>query len=140
MKPDWRVGYHYTPEENWRRIREEGLHPVPLKEAYTRLGVLTGVWVWVNRLRGLSHAGTLMFQAGDKATTRIALLEVWYYPDEIAQIPDGGFPRSTHEGKVGNLVYHRGERSVILANRVPCERIRLIETYDLVTMLAKGQG
>ena len=139
MPPKWRVGYHYTAEKNWFQICKEGLHPTPLKEAYTQLGVLTGVWVWTHRLRGLSHAGSLIFQAADKATPRIVLLEVRYRPNEIVRTSDGEFPRSTHDGSVGNLVYHHDEPSVVLANAVPPERVRLIETYDLVEMLANGR-
>jgi len=132
------IGYHYTSEENWKKIQKEGLLPrkIDRPEWLYLLGVtsVTGVWVWQNKLEGLSHAGTVIYQMATKATTRVVMLKVEYNVDDVFKIHDKEV-NLKHKGEIQKLIYHYDEEAFVVKQIIPPENIELLQVFDLVDAL-----
>jgi hypothetical protein len=131
-------GYHYTSAANWESIKTEGLIPYLIRKSEVEEyfpGGVQGVWLWANELKGLSHAGTVIFHAAKKATPNVVMLEVAYRERDVLCFA-GDSARFLHDGHLHELVYHTDEPGIILTKPVPPGDIRLIAQYDLVELLA----
>lgn len=139
------IGYHYTSYANWEEIQKVGLIPTPLAPdklqslAHLNLGEWdgTGIWMWQHALGPESHAGTILFQASSKGTTRVVLLEVEYDPATRLCVQEGLFAVLYHHGKLGGWKYHTREPAWLLTKTVPAKNIRLLEVFDIVHALRK---
>jgi hypothetical protein len=128
------IGYHYTSLANWKTIREQGLRPYLLRRDIVA-DCVPGVWLWVSKQHGTSHAGCILFQIKTKKTFDVVELEVDYEPAWCERV---GWEncRVMHEGKVtddfGELIgyYHRKAEAVISWRPVMPERIKLVGQYS----------
>ena len=140
MKENYLVGYHYTSWENWKQIRETGLHLYMLErpefpEEYRQQ---MGIWVWQENVSGLSHCGQIIYHMAKKASTRIVKLQVLYREESIFRGKLGesfGRIRIGHRGTIQNLVYHEDEPAWIIKEPIPADRIKLVCVYDLFDMV-----
>lgn len=132
------TGYHYTSLSNWLRIKELGLIPYliqkPTLDPYYPGGVM-GIWIWVDKFKGLPHAGSILYQMTMKGETSAAWLEVKYDYTNILRW-NGRKIELSHDGNMEKLVYHTGaEKSVLVTTPIPPEDIKLLKIYDLLKAL-----
>lgn len=138
------TGYHYTSLSCWERIQKEGLKPYfivkPEMYPHTKAASVDGIWVWQERLMGVSHIGAILYQVAMKPTIKVVLLEVQFSQDAIWTEPDTGKRICLwHSGIFGKLAYHTGqEAACIVIDRIPPENIRLVDTYDLLKAWQNG--
>ena len=129
------IGYHYTSLENWKDIKTTGLHPRAIHHPeviHALNDSPKGIWIWTSRLRGLDHAGAIIFQAGTKASARIVQLAIEYDEDDRGtNLSRPTFFDLTHMGHIGRLQYHYAAEATILFRAIPLSRIELIGEYDL---------
>ena len=127
------VGYHYTSEENWVKIREQGLRPYILREDIVEDGI-PGIWLYIERQRGLSHAGCILFQIDRRRSLNVVELAIEY--DKAITTRSGwhNLPVS-HEGTINDgtgrfiAVYHRAAQATIAWRPIAPERIQLLGLY-----------
>lgn len=130
--------YHYTSAENWESIKTFGFKPYLIKkeelDQYFPGGVM-GVWLWTHKLEGLSHAGTVLYQASNRASVNIVQLEV-----EIAEkklLTWNGRPvRVYHKGHLEKLVYHANEEGCIAVGPILPDQVKLVKTFNIEKLLA----
>jgi len=132
------IGHHFTSETIYERyIAENGLDSKSTFE--TELGTVVGSWVFMFPLSGLSLLGTLIFNAVKRRTTRICHLEVEYNREDIHPfLVDQGQDEILelyHDGSLGEWVYHTDVPALVLAERIPPERVKLVRSYDLMDIL-----
>jgi len=130
------TGWHYTTWNCWSKIKTEGLKPYPItkKEWKSVIGAETvqAIWMWRHRFTGKSHFGSIIYQMSMKNEDIVVLLEVDYEEGEIMGISPEQRYSITHSGTLNKYTYHDGtEKSWLLCNPIPPERIRLIRIYDL---------
>jgi hypothetical protein len=136
---DTLTGWHYTTMTNWKKIQEDGgltpyLIEKPELKQFFPLVPINGVWVWARPLTGLSHAGSVIFQA-QKGDCEVVKLMVEYPKDKILKV-DGMYLKLMHVGTIGELKYHDGkEEAIICTEKIPLSQITLTETYDIVKLL-----
>jgi len=129
-----RVGYHYTSWENWLKIQKEGLKPYYLKNLQNYK--IKGIWIWPERLLGLSHVGSLLYHVSSKRTLKIVLLRVQYNPHDYCYVDsESCIVETKHNGQIGDWSYHTGEIGVIVASPISPEKITLERVYDLEELL-----
>jgi hypothetical protein len=131
MKISDSVGYHYTSFENWLGIKEDGLIPYEIKHDFSEWfdGKIYGVWLWKHKGRGRSGFGSLIDRLIKLNTKKVVLLEVKYKEkDRLAK--NGEAIYLTHDGSLGNLVYHKRKESVIVTKRITPKNIKLLRIYD----------
>lgn len=123
-----RAGYHYTSYRNWVRIRREGLvpHPNTHQELMPFLGDTALVWLWPRRLRGRAHLGQLVWQLVKQGQERIVVLRCLYDPEVLPA------ENVRHDGAIENWKFHDGERAVVVAGRIPPERIECVADYNML--------
>lgn len=125
--------YHYTSLEKYREIQKRGMIPylIDKKELFD-IGIPSphGIWVWAQRLSGLSHIGAVLYQASMKGCTRVVELEIQLDIQDLFR-HGGSIICLRHHGTIGNLVYHKKERAFIVLRPITPERIRLIDTYNI---------
>jgi hypothetical protein len=133
------IGYHYTSLNCWSKIQKQGLLPYSIRkpQLYEHFGTDTveGVWVWKEKLIGLSHIGCLLYQIAHKGALKVVVLEVDYNWDDILSPPgDPNFHILLHhQGTIENLEYHKGDDTAyIITTRIPPENIRLLGIYSLL--------
>lgn len=133
-----RTGYHYTSYSNWKEIRKHGFTPYfiqkPDLDQYFPDGV-SGVWIWKNNPKGLSHCGTLIFQASYKAETHIVKLKIRYNPKDILRFERHPIEMH-HKGIAQNLIYHTDEIAIIIPHHIPPKDIQLVKEFNLIKLLA----
>jgi hypothetical protein len=127
------IGYHYTSAHNWEVIQREGLKPYlveSLSKVAAPFGVSnTGVWLYMERQRGLSHLGCIIWQAITKKTENVVLLEVTY--DESWGL-ESGFG-VTHDLDWKGFMFHRETPVQIIHHEIAPEAIRVLNHYDIST-------
>jgi hypothetical protein len=136
------IGYHYTTSSCWLKIKNEGLIPHPLVKEdllylYGRYPL--GIWIWPERLYGVEHAGSLIYQMATKGEKRVVLLELIYNKADLLKPPDyreGDTLEVWHDGSIGTLIYHAEVPGAILDRLIPPRRIRLIKEYDLAEIFS----
>jgi hypothetical protein len=137
-------GYHYTSLENWEKIKHKGLVPYSIYkeelESYFAGGIVNGVWLWLDRLGGLAHAGEVLYHIAQKSTFQIVHLEVDY--EEGEELHQPGFPNRRivlhHKGNIGNLKFHNGDQTAIIIPKfISIERVELIEEFDLMKAICE---
>lgn len=140
MEPvDTLIGWHYTTMTNWKKIQADGqitpyLIEKPELKQYFPLVPINGVWIWTKSLTGLSHAGSVIFQA-QKGDPEVVRLMVEYNLTKRLNV-DGTLIKLYHEGTIGDLRYHTGEEEAIICTEaIPLGRITLMGTYNLVNLL-----
>ena len=134
-----RIGYHYTSQQCWEKIQIDGLHPYSISKQnlvpYIRNDTIHGIWIWQNRMYGLSHIGSIIYQNATKNTLEVVFLEVQYdiddclspigQPNELITVP--------HFGTIEKLEYHGGaDTAVIVTVSIPPMNINLLKTYNLL--------
>ena len=132
------TGYHYTSLECWRKIEKDGLVPYtikrPILEQYIGTESAVGVWVWLEKLTGISHAGSIIYQMAMKGVQEVVLLELDYDQDDCLTPEADTYKYLVlpHNGTIENLEYHKGgDRAVIVTKTIPTEQIKLIGQYNL---------
>lgn len=136
------IGHHYTSEEIYRRhIARAGLCSQSIFE--TEYGTIQGSWVFRQKLEGLSLLGTCIFQAAKRQTTRICHLEVEFTEQHIHPLlladDDGGCLKLSHNGMMGDWLYHTAEPALVLSGLVPPENIKLVACYDLLNAINRSE-
>jgi len=131
----FRIGYHYTSLKCYRSIQEQGIIPYKIHKPelsnFFKDGIFTGIWIWTERLEGLSHAGSVIFQMSNKGEPVAVMLQVIYHVESLLQIAGYNLLLS-HFGVMNNLKYHTGnEKARILTHEIPADRIKLLGIYDL---------
>jgi len=153
------IGYHYTSQDHWTQIQQEGLVPYRINATallhILHLPHIDGIWVWKRRLAQRAHIGSLLYHTFQKYSTRIVLLQVTYKPKEMLQTSTMRQPLSIslcvdndtrdvfycyHDLPQKNRphvgLWHDKEPGVIISASIPPERITLIGDYDLRERLA----
>ncbi len=129
------IGYHYTSYDNWLKIKYEGLVPYNIDyktSELTDIRGIKGIFVFEEKLEGLSHFGTVIFHCGAKNVTKIVQLKVIYnYILCFKTDKDDDIIRLPHIGGIGKLIYHTGEYLHIISDSVKPKDIELIGIYDL---------
>lgn len=131
-------GYHYTSKENWEKIQRDG----GMKKYLIRRDVMdrffpegvNGVWLWPKDPKGVSHAGNILYQVSSKGSPEIVKLEVSYNPSDLVR-HQGQQIQITHTANVGKLIYHNGERGLIITEDIPLQNIRIVGSYNTVQRL-----
>ncbi len=129
-------GYHYTSLRCWEKIQVEGLKPYsickPALRDYIGTEQVKGIWLWQNRLYGLPHIGSILYQMANKGTTKAVLLDVGYCKAD-ALCTDAGLIILHHSGIIGILNYHTGEETAVVHLKAIHQcRIELLEEFDLL--------
>lgn len=129
-----KIAYHYTSWQNWEKIQNQGLVPylVDKPEIRARSGRadLYGIFLYPERLHGLTHCGSVLFQAATKATSEVALIKVEYDPRDTF-LDNGNSFELRHNGQIGELKYHDDVPLVLTFKSIPPERVQLVAKYDL---------
>lgn len=143
------IGYHYTSQENWEKIKNEGLTPylITNMEIYHGLHSMLheqfdkifGIWVWEREQDPLSHMGNVIRAAVVHGATRTVLLKV-KFPDSAILRVKGRRIHMVHEGSIEKLVYHKDEGAYILSEPVPSDKIEMMQSFDLVELLRRSGG
>lgn len=123
--------YHFTSLENWKSIKKSG----KLKRYKMRKGVAKfsgdrlGIFLWINKIKGESLAGTIFWQIGNKNTNQIVELKV---KTNKSGFIFGKNERvfSTHYGEIGDYEYHIEEARIYYED-IPLEDIELVRVYKL---------
>lgn len=145
-----KTGYHYTSLENWSHIEQVGLQPYLIrKPEFNELqasGILPmeirGVWLWPEEPLGLSNVGNIIFQISSKRTLNVVKMKVLYKEKERLTGNDGSNVNLYHTGTISNdqqsssLIYHSGEKGIIINRSINVDRISLIKVYNLVDLLS----
>jgi len=126
------IAYHYTTYSRWLIIREEGLQPYLLNKPPMLGGDARGIWLWPERLEGISHLGSVLWQVCMKAETRVVLLRCRYDPTTLAGYPEHWDIR--HSGSLDNLEFHNKVPCLAVIRPIPPEDIELVEDYNLMEM------
>ena len=126
------TAYHYTTYSNWQRIRKEGLQPYLLNKPPALGGDTRGVWLWPERLEGIAHVGSVLWQVCMKGATEVVLLQCKYDPTTLAGYPDEWTIK--HSGRLENLEFHDSVPCIVVTVTIPPEDIELVEAYDLMKM------
>ena len=129
------TAYHYTVASNMESIKAKGLLPKPLAPYHHSVRFWAGnvevIWLWPNKLSGLEHAGSVVFQAG-KGETRVAVYEVLYYKRYLLRAKRERLPLSiVHSGNIGSLKYHSATRAILYTKRIKPDRIKLLHVFDI---------
>ena len=128
------IGWHYTSYDNWLNIRINGLKTYHIDKENLRkyyYNGVKGIWVWVKPQMDIGHAGCIILQAANKASTKIVLLEVNYFPSSRLT-HNGSLLLLNHDGNINNLIFHDGsEKAVIVQKKIKPKKIKLLEIYDL---------
>jgi len=127
------IGYHYTAQQNWERIRTEGLRPYRLRTDIVPDGV-PGIWLFTERQRGQSHAGCVLFQIKAKRSLDIVELAVAY---DLAQTQRPGWDNYVvrHDGALmddeGEWLawYHRGAPATLHWAAIAPAQIQVVGRY-----------
>jgi hypothetical protein len=145
------IGYHYTTIENWYKIQVDGLIPyipveydlpgvkvnhIQLKKAFNGT-VPKCIWVWKYQLTQPTHLGTLLFQVVTKTSFEICVIQVEYNQSDLLKPPIlrlGQNVNYTHTGEIGAWKYHSDVPFELLKKRIPSKRLRLVESFDFVTL------
>lgn len=130
------TGYHYTSYSNWQKIQKEGLKPsIYRKREFKDLGVksIKGVWLWMNKPKGNSHVGEILFRVARKQESKIVLLEVKYKKE--FETKNGESLTLYHHGAIGKWTYHENEEAKIAVETIAPRNIKLVKTYDLKRLL-----
>ena len=133
-----KTGYHYTSLKNWKQIQKTGLHRYPIQNqpeifTYFPNGV-NGIWVWIHELKGLSHAGTVLYQASHKKSQKVVKLKIKYKNRDTLKY-NGGDVVLYHRGNLENMIYHSREPATIMMKDIPAKDIQLVKIYDIVKLL-----
>lgn len=127
-------GYHYTAY--WGKVRKQGLklHTINKEELLPHfLKPVKGIWLWKDRLEGISHVGSILFQMFSKNEQKVALLEVGYELSDILLTEKGDRIILQHQGTMGNFQYHDyTQEAYILINKVPPSRIKCLGVYNFM--------
>lgn len=137
------IGYHYTTYSNWLKIQKEGMQPYEVynQKVLDTLNTdkLKAIWVWADKLSGLSHKGQILYSAILKQNLKIALLKITYSLKEEHLGPLGQPVRIKHTGLLnsrnGDWTYHQEEVAILLKNSIKPENIELVKLYDLDELL-----
>ncbi len=141
------TGYHYTTKKNYKKIKRKGLVPYQLEKGKIRTthGSYEGkvIWLWEQELQGISELGTILFHLATKRDTNIVKLRVEYNDKFIlspSDIDKGISDEDTdllisHNGLIGDWIYHLEEPAVLVTKYIPCERISLIQEFDLLNIV-----
>lgn len=136
------IGHHYTSERIYHRcIVCGGLNSNSVFE--TECGTLRGSWIFCRNLEGLSLLGTCVLHAAKHRTTRICHLEVEFTEADIHPLlrddedADSAYLKLSHDGGLGDWVYHTKEPALVLSEPVPPSRIKLAQCYDLMDAIRR---
>jgi len=139
------IGYHYTSEECWEKIRTKGLQLYTIRRSefvpHLKTDSVNGIWIWDMLITGLAHRGCILYQMAYKNTINAVLLRVRFDRNKILHKP--GHPESEvilkHDGHIENLKYHTGEeKAVVVLEPIPPTQIKLVERYCLLDIWKKG--
>jgi hypothetical protein len=126
-----RLAWHMTSEENWERIRSSGgldlykTHP----DVSADNGPTLGIYTWFHRQTGRALAGSVIFHLANKPTVRVVRLAVRYrYLHTIH--PDGRRYHVMHHQVPPTNFWHVQEPGLLLAKRVPLDRITFERLWD----------
>jgi len=138
------IGWHYTSEACWERIRHEGLipyqlaHPVILQQPCPR----QGIWLYRERQHGLSHLGCLIWQMRNKRTTTLVLLKVQFSVTDMTFESTSWWDKGKqhtlslkHDLSDDDMVYHTKVPATIVWRPIESRRIQLVARYDLVELV-----
>ena len=133
------ITYHYTSFSNWEKIKKEGLVPYEIKIQelkaimgdYPRDSYPFGIWLWTRKLKGIEHAGSIIYQMATKNEHKAVLLSVNIVEDHTLKAPDGREISISHHGLIDNLVYHVDAPSVIYTEYIAPKDIALVNIYDI---------
>jgi len=141
MSSETLIGYHYTSAENWASIKKEGLKPYSIKKMglipYFGTKSISGIWMWRSRQFGISHAGSIIFQIGTKATSKVVLIALKYKIDDCLHYEEEGekcLVTLHHDGFIENYQYHQCrecEKACILTRPILAKDIELVNAYCL---------
>jgi hypothetical protein len=128
------TGYHYTSEANWLKIREQGLQPYKLKDELH--APQPGIWLFLNRQRGKSHTGCILFQLWTKQCFSVVELAVAYehawcknrHEQEYAVCHDGHLSHYADTTRIWGH-YHLNEPATIVWRPIPPEYIQCVGVY-----------
>ena len=126
--------YHYTSLENWKRIKKEGLIPYAMERIAENL---KGIFLWRRMLKGVSHAGAIIYQMGTKRIEKVVLLEIecnkkgFELSENYGDYKQGDNIIVYHQGKIENLDYHRNEKGILYFKKIPTKNIKLIRIFEL---------
>lgn len=127
--------FHYTPSENWERIKRDGLQLQLIKRdelsRYFPEGV-NGIYLWEEDPIGMPHVANIIFQLYSKGCTKIVKIEIARY--EILRYR-GDRVFLNHKFEIGAFEYKNEETAVIAVNPIPASDIRFIREYDLIELL-----
>lgn len=134
------TGYHYTTLKNWKKIKKEGLLPhefAPwILESIGAYGghLRQGVWLWKEKPKGESHIGNIIYQLAKGEDTSIVLLSVRYAQKDLYTVM-GAIVNLIHRGVIGEWNYHTEDKAVIIPFGIPPNRVRLLKTYKVNSLL-----
>src|SRR5947209_7252524 len=130
-------GYHYTSYGNWLSVRSLGLRPYridrPELRAFFPDGV-NAVWLWAADPQGPAHAGSVLYQVASKNDPRVVKLRCEFDEESVLTVSGRGVS-VTHDGRLGGWQYHADEASILVLDRIPAHKIRLVGDYDVVKRL-----
>ena len=112
--------YHFTSFGNWEKIMKDR----EMKEYKIKKCKKSGIFLWKNKLTGISKNGTILHQIATKNTGTVVELE-------INLENTYNFTNSKHEGLIGEFCYHSDEEALIYHNKIPIECIKLINKYKI---------
>lgn len=140
-----RKGYHYTSWRNWQSIQKHGMRPYEISkpELLDYFDYYpTGIWCWVEEPSDESELGTLIFQLSSKGQTKVVKLELVYTDKDLLYYEGNGYRRKvdlSHDGGMGNWVYHEGQDAVIITKPIPVKKIKLVKVFDLMDLVKKDK-
>lgn len=122
-------GYHYTTEENFKKIVVEGIKPRPLLlEGYEDQ---SGIYVWCKKLKGLDHTVAILYQILTNSCSRVVQLRVEFEQEDV--LLEKGKPMMV---KTVFSAVHFEQKSVefsyVVLKRIPAGKITKLCTYDLM--------
>ena len=131
------IGYHYTSENNWNVIQKEGLKPYRVESLVKVSGPFkvpdTGIWLYAERQRGLSHLGCILWQAVTKKTENIVLLEVTHNKNQVLNHSELGTVEIEHDLDWKGFMFHEKTPVHIVLDTVHPKNIKVVGRYDIST-------
>jgi hypothetical protein len=131
------IGYHYTSFDCWKQIQKEGLQPYiidrPCLREHTGVEWVRAVWIWTEKMEGIAHVGSVIYQMSHKGATEAVLLEVEYKEQYCLGSVDGHKILLNHNGTLEKLIYHDGTQEAVLVGRaISSDKIKLLRHYNLL--------
>lgn len=127
-------GYHYTSQENYKKIRMEGLLPSPInnKDVLVVCRGTEGSWLFQNRQKEEALFGQLIDLLAKTQSWKFVELGIDFeITDCLKALQVGNTLLLKHKGSCGSWIYHKDEPIIIISKVIPVCQIELLQVFNL---------